>query len=198
MKTLASLLLAVGLATVASGQGLINRRAPSFSLPDSTFTQFDILDYRGKWLLIEFMQTNAGSCPTCRELTKKLEALKVKHGAKLAVLAILTTPPETQQTAGAYVNETKTTIPMLFDSSMVAMAYFKATPQRPAIDIPHIFAVNPQGTIIRDWSQVLAANPAFSGEVDQMISSAPGTPAEVPAKSTPAKSEPKTKASKSK
>ena len=32
----------------AEGQGLSNRRAPSFSLPDSTLKQHDLLDYRGK------------------------------------------------------------------------------------------------------------------------------------------------------
>ncbi|MEP6962315.1 MAG: TlpA disulfide reductase family protein [Acidobacteriota bacterium] len=197
MKTLALFVATAALAASAFGQGLINRRAPSFSLPDSAFTQFDILDYRGKWLLIEFMQTNAGGCPTCRDLTKKLEALKTKHGSKIAVLSIVTTPPETQQTAAAYIAETKTTIPILFDASMVAMAYFKATPQRPAIDVPHIFAVNPQGSIVRDWSKALADAAAFSGEIDKLIAGLPDAVAPA-AKEAPAKADTKAKTAKSK
>ena len=41
-------------------QELSNRRAPSFSLPDSAMRQHDILDYRGSWLLLDFMKTD---CP---------------------------------------------------------------------------------------------------------------------------------------
>ena len=39
-------------ALTLTGQGLAGRRAPSFSLPDSNNVQHDILDYRGKWLVL--------------------------------------------------------------------------------------------------------------------------------------------------
>lgn len=184
MRTFASFLLVSTLAVTAFGQGLINRRAPSFSLPDSNFTQFDILDYRGKWLLIEFMMTGETNCPMCKDITKKLDALQAKHGAKLAVLSIANTPPETQDTIKKFITETKTKTPILFDASMVAMAYFKATPARPAIDTGHVFAVDPSGTIVQDWTQALVIGPSFSSDVDKLI--ARGT--------SPAKAAPATKA----
>ncbi len=188
MKIAASLLL---LSTLAFGQGLINRRAPSFSLPDSNFTQFDILDYRGKWLLIEFMMTGDTNCPLCKDITKKLDALQLKHGAKLAVLSIANTPPETQDTIKKFVADTKTKTPILFDASMVAMAYFKATPARPAIDTGHVFAIDPSGMIVQDWAQSLVVGPAFSADVDKLIArGASAPPAE---KAAPA---PKAKAKK--
>jgi peroxiredoxin len=193
MKIVASLFL---LAALASAQGLINRRAPSFSLPDSNFTQFDILDYRGKWLLIEFMMTGDQNCPMCKDITKKLDALQAKHGAKLAVLSIANTPPETQDTIKKFVAETRTKTPILFDASMVAMAYFKATPARPAIDTGHVFAIDPSGTIVQDWVQSLVLSPAFSSDVDKLVArgvSAP-TPAAAPAPEPAAKA--KTKAKK--
>jgi peroxiredoxin len=139
---------------------LSNRRAPSFSLPDSSFKQYDILDYRGKWLLIYFMSPTPSICSHCKELTAKLEDLKNKYKAKVEVLAIVSTPPETQATVAKYLAETKSTAPVLFDNTWVAMAYFKATPQNAAFDSPHLFAVNPQGTIVRDW------NAPQTGEAD--------------------------------
>ena len=50
------LMAGVCMPAFAAG-ALSNRRAPGFSLPDSTMKQHDPLDYRGKILLLEFMQT---------------------------------------------------------------------------------------------------------------------------------------------
>lgn len=170
MRTRAAVLLAA-LATLplfhpALAQNLSGRRAPSFSLPDSTFKQFDILDYRGKWLILNFSQT---SCPACTEVGRNLEAWKSKHGGRAAVLTIVLTPPENQQTVAKYIAETKTTSPVLFDMSLVAMAYFKRTPANPQFDSPHVFAINPQGMIVKDWNQVQAAAPQMLAELDQLL-----------------------------
>jgi peroxiredoxin len=182
---IAALLL---LSTLAFGQGLINRRAPSFSLPDSNFTQFDILDYRGKWLFLEFMMTGETNCAVCKDITKKLDALQAKHGAKMAVLLIANTPPETQDTIKKFISETKTKTPILFDASMVAMSYFKATPARPAIDTGHVFAIDPSGMIVQDWVQASVMAPAFSSDVDKLIARGTGAP---PAPAPAAKSKTK-------
>src|SRR5579871_3395871 len=104
--------------------GLSGRRAPSFSLPDSKFAQHDLLDYRGKWLLIEFMQT---TCPHCKALSVMLQDLKVKLAGKVDVLAIVE-PPDNTATVGKYVDENKISYPVVFDSYLAAQAYFKATP----------------------------------------------------------------------
>jgi len=156
-------------ALTLSAQGLINRRAPSFSLPDSNLQQHDLLDYRGSWLLLDFMKTD---CPVCKQLSVKLEGLKKKYGVKVAVLSIVITPPETQATIAKYVAETKTTTPIVFDSSQVAISYFKATPQNPAFDTPHLFAINPAGMIVKDWGQGGVESPGLPGELDQLIAGA--------------------------
>ena len=153
-----------------SAQGLINRRAPGFSLPDSALQQHDLLDYRGSWLFLDFMKTD---CPVCKNLSVKLEALKKKYGPKVAVLSIVITPPETQTTVGKYVAETKITSPIVFDQSQVAISYFKATPQSSGIDTPHLFAISPTGMIVKDWSQVTVEAPGFLGELDQLIAGPP-------------------------
>jgi hypothetical protein len=130
----------------------------------------------------------------CKDITKKLDALQAKHGSKLAVLSIANTPPETQDTIKKFVNETKTKTPILFDASMVAMAYFKATPARPAIDTGHVFAIDPSGTIVQDWAQALVMAPTFTTEVDKLLARAGGVPVAEPA----AKSEPASKAKSTK
>jgi len=153
-----------------SAQGLSNRRAPSFSLPDSAVQQHDILDYRGSWLFLEFMNTD---CPHCKLLSVKLDGLKKKYGAKVAILSIVVTPPETQATVAKYVAETKITTPIVFDQGQVTIGYFKATPQNPTFDTPHLFAVNPAGMIVKDWSDAGTQNPGLLGELDQLIAGPP-------------------------
>jgi peroxiredoxin len=159
--------LTIFLATALSlsAQSLVNRRAPSFSLPDSNMQQHDILDYRGSWLFIDFMKTD---CPVC-----KLEGLKNKYGVKVAVLSIVVTPPETQATVAKYLAETKSTSPIVFDLSQVAISYFKATPQNPAFDTPHLFAINPAGLIVKDWGQGGVENPGLMAELEQLIAGSP-------------------------
>jgi len=153
-------------ALTLSAQSLINRRAPSFSLPDSNMQQHDILDHRGGWLLLGFIGTeNPGS----KELSKKLESVKTKYGSKVGILSVLISPPENQATAAKYVSETKITTPIVFDSGQVAIAYFKATPQRPNFDQPHLFAINPSGLIVKDWALSAIQAPGFSAELDQLV-----------------------------
>jgi peroxiredoxin len=161
-------------AVALSGQSLVNRRAPSFSLPDSALKQHDILDYRGNWLLLNFTETSPQTCKDkCKDLSIKLEATKKKYGTKVAILSIVLTPPETQATVAKYIAETKMTSPILFDSSQVAIAYFKATPDRPSFDSPHVFAINPSGMIVKDWAQPATVGLGFLADLEQLIAGPP-------------------------
>jgi peroxiredoxin len=157
-------------ALALSAQGLINRRAPSFSLPDSSLRQHDILDYRGNLLLLDFMDTTS---PKCKDLSKRLEGIKKQYGPKVGVLSIVITPPETQATVAKYVAETKMTTPILFDSSQVAISYFKATPQNPVFDTPHLFAINPAGMIVKEWAYPDTVGLGFIADVDRLIVGSP-------------------------
>src|SRR5450755_1657639 len=87
--------------SMLSGQSLSGRRAPSFSLPDSNQVQHDILDYRGKWLLMTFVSTQA--CPHCAPLSKELEKLQ---SAKISVLYVML-PPEDYSSGPRYAAENK-------------------------------------------------------------------------------------------
>src|SRR5713101_894107 len=131
-------------------QSLSGRRAPSFSLPDSKLQQHDILDYRGKWLLIDFMKTD---CPFCKMLSQNLESIKLRYAGKVAILSVVISPPENMNTVGKYITDNKVTNPIAFDMGQVAVTYFNATPQRPTFDTPHLFLIDPNGNIVRDWGQ---------------------------------------------
>ena len=142
-------------------------------MPDSSLKQYDILDYRGRWLLLDFTKTD---CPHCKALTQTLELLKPKLGAKVAMLAIVV-PPDNTATAARYIAETKTTTPILFDSGQTAMWYFKATPARPSFDSPHLFAINPQGMMVRDWTEIELEAPGFAAELQAVVNGGTAAPA---------------------
>jgi peroxiredoxin len=143
--TMAGVLLALPLLAANEYSG---RRAPSFSLPDVTMKQHDILDYRGKVLIVKFIQTK---CEKCQALTKMFETkLKPKYGDQLAVLDIVV-PPDTFDDVKKYIGVFKTTSPILFDMGQVAGSYVKASPQRPAMYFPHVFLIDAKGEIRNDW-----------------------------------------------
>jgi thiol-disulfide isomerase/thioredoxin len=108
------------------------------------------------------------SCPHCKELSKKLEGVMARYGGKVAVLSIVV-PPDNQTTVAKYILETKITSPIVFDSTQVAVAYFKATPATQGFDTPHLFAIDPNGMIVKDWGQAAVETPGFLGELDQLF-----------------------------
>ena len=127
------------------------RRAPSFSLPDVNMKQHDILDYRGKVLILEFIQTK---CEKCQILTRSIETkVKAKFGDSIGVLSVVV-PPDTFDEVKKFINVFKVTSPILFDAGQMASSYTKATPQRPAMYFPHVFLIDQKGEIRNDWQWI--------------------------------------------
>src|ERR1700682_519453 len=102
MKKMNLAVLLTALAGITLGQGLSGRRAPSFTLPDAKMKSYDILDYRGRWLVLDYMKTDRRAS---KPLTKDLEKLKSRRGTKVRILSILL-PPNNTATAAIYVKET--------------------------------------------------------------------------------------------
>jgi hypothetical protein len=102
-------------------------------------------------------------------LSKKLEGVKGRYGAKVEILSILIAPPETTATVAKYVADNKLTSAFLFDQGQVAVTYFRATPANPQFDTPHLFAIDPNGMIVRDWNQLGVEAPGFLAELDQLL-----------------------------
>jgi peroxiredoxin len=141
-----SLLLLILFALALPAQ-FDTRRAPGFSLPEvMTRKQFDLMDFRGKVVVLEFMRTD---CPRCRTLSTALEQVKSKYAGKLQVLNIVT-QPDTDRTVAAYVNELKLTSPVLYDCSQVMISYLRLTPQNPTVHLPTVYVIDRAGMIRRE------------------------------------------------
>jgi peroxiredoxin len=149
---------------------LSNRRAPSFSLPDTGGQQHDILDYRGKVLIVDFMKTN---CPHCAAMSGVLEEVKQKYGDRVAVLSVVNFPEDSPQSVEAYIAGHKISTPILFDCGSVAVAYVRAT----SFDTPHVFLIDASGAIRNDFTYSPMTQEMFEGkalfaEVEKLLGGA--------------------------
>ncbi|MGC8792751.1 MAG: peroxiredoxin family protein [Bryobacteraceae bacterium] len=142
----------------AAGE-LSNRRAPGFSLPDLELRQHDLADYRGRIVLLDIMRTQ---CPHCQTLSRTLEEVKQRYGDNIAILSIVN-PPDNADMVRAYIRQHKITTPILFDCGQVAASYMKATPQRPSINVPHLFVIDANGWIINDFAYTPDNRAIFEG-----------------------------------
>jgi peroxiredoxin len=141
-----------------------NRRAPGFSLADSKFQQHDPQDYRGKVVIIDFMQT---TCPICMKLADELLQVKTKYGDKVAILSV-TTLPDNFEKADKFASEHKIPWPVLFDSGQVMMSYLKVTPANPQVHFPHLFIVDGAGMIRYDFEGAADVR-ELSADIDNLL-----------------------------
>jgi peroxiredoxin len=168
MKRLFLLLIT---SSVLYGAGeLSHRRAPGFSLFDAAMQQHDLYDYRGKYVIIEFMQTG---CPHCIKFAEIIEKLMIQHRGKLESLSI-TVPPDTLDTVRNYIKQRNITVPVLFDCGQVAASYLRQGPASPHVYLPHAFIVDPAGTIVNDWVYGAGNESIFEGdglgkEIDRLL-----------------------------
>ena len=160
-------LLVLLAATCLQAQSSLSRRAPGFSLPDSRLKQYDLADYRGKVLLIEFMRTN---CNICQSLTTVLEEVKKKYGGKIAILNVVA-PPDNQDTVGRYIQQLNVTSPILFDCGQMTASYLRITPDKPTVHYPHLVFVDENGFIRREMSADLNSTELNSGSISRSIES---------------------------
>jgi cytochrome c biogenesis protein CcmG, thiol:disulfide interchange protein DsbE len=171
MKKIVATLLCWG-ALIAAGP---LRRAPGFCLIDSTGQWQDLADYRGKIVLLEFMQT---SCPHCADFSAVLNGLKLKYADKLAILAIAN-PPDNPQTMSQFVSAHKLTYPLLLDQGQAAMSYVRSS----GMDLPTVYLIDSGGMIRDSWQNGVLTKDIFEGnglarEIDKLIAGAPSaTPA---------------------
>src|SRR5437773_1432377 len=133
MKKVIGILLCA--AAIAPAQA--SKRAPGFCLSDSTGQWRDLADYRGKVVIVEFMQT---TCPHCASFTTLLAGLGSKYGDKLQILSIAL-PNDTPQTIMQYVNGHKQTWPLLFDMGQVAASDVR----KPDLNFPALWLVGGSG-----------------------------------------------------
>lgn len=169
MQRLIAALLVLATSLWGAGE-LSQRRAPGFSLPDSSLRQHDLADHRGKVVLLEIMLT---TCPHCGRFAGVLEEVAKKYAGRVQVLSVVN-PPDTTATVGKFIRENKLSYPMLFDSGQVASSYLKATPQKPSFDVPHVFLIDQNGYIRNDFGYSPLTVGLFEGrglfaEIDKLL-----------------------------
>jgi len=163
-------ILVAALPLLASGE-LSNRRAPGFALPDSNYQHsYDLQDYRGNVLLIDFMKTD---CPHCMLLSTTLEKVKAKYGEKVGILSVVI-PPETPENVLSFIATHKITTPIVYDMGQMTISYFKAKPGQGRFDTPHLFIIDKNGMIRNDFSYSEADKEIFEGprlfqEIDKLL-----------------------------
>ncbi len=158
--------IATLLCTFVLSAADLPRRAPGFALPDSKIRLFDLADYRGKPVIVEFMQT---TCPHCAEFTAALARVQQKYGERVTILAIAN-PPDNQDTVREFVAGHKIAYPVLFDCGQVAYSYLL----RQRFDLPQVFLIDANGTIQREWEWGPLTRDIFQGngligELDRLL-----------------------------
>lgn len=162
MRLFACLLLA---ATLVIPQSIFTRRAPGFALPDQNQRIHDLQDYRGRVVLIEFLQTG---CPKCLELTATLKEIERKYSGRVVILAVVL-PPDNMDTVARFRKEHGVTWPVLFDCGQMTASYLRLTPDNPTVHFPHLIVVDPRGIIQADLHYDSEAGKMQLGPLSQLI-----------------------------
>lgn len=166
MKILSVLLCA---AAIVNAQ-LAPKRAPGFCLADTSGQWRDLYDYRGKVVVLEFMQTTCGHCAA---FAPTLAAIAQKYGDKVQVLSVAL-PPDNPNTMMEYVKGHQLKYPLLMDMGQVAASYVRV----PNLRFPHVYLIDGEGIIRGNWEEGPLAKDIFEGnglyrEIDKLIASAP-------------------------
>jgi peroxiredoxin len=175
MKRFLFLSLLASTTLFAAGE-LSNRRAPGFSIVDVNMQQHDLADYRGKYVVLDFMQTN---CPHCQQFSGILEKVASQFKGRVQVLSVVV-PPDNLDTVKKYIQGHNITVPILFDSGQVMASYLKLTPATPTVFFPHAFLVDPTGKIVNDWAYTsdgknkgIFEEGDLAKELDRLMAAAP-------------------------
>ena len=167
MRIITTVLLCTA-ALFAAGDNS-GRRAPGFALPDAKMQVYDLADYRGKIVLLELMQTTCGHCAAFADV---IERVQQKYGDKVAILAVVNSGQDDQNSVAKYIAGHRVTYPILFDAGQMAYSYVRSA----SFDTPHVFLIDARGTIENDWGYSLTTRDIFEGdglmsEIDSLLAS---------------------------
>jgi peroxiredoxin len=145
------------------------KRAPGFCLIDTTGQWRDLADYRGKPVVLEFMQT---TCGHCAGFTEVLIGLQKKYGDRMQILTIAL-PDDTPQKMLAYANGHKITFPLLYDMGQVTQSYVRG----PSLNFPTVYLIDGDGMLRNHWEYGPLAKDIFEGaglsrEIDKLLAPA--------------------------
>lgn len=146
------------------------RRAPGFALPNSKMDVVDLADYRGRIVILEFIQT---TCPHCASFADVLHEVEQKYGDKVQILAVVKSPEDNANTVGQFVAGHKIDYPVLFDAGQMAFSYVRSG----NLQFPHAYLIDASGLIRGDWLYSVTTRDIFEGkglfnEIDRLLGTA--------------------------
>ncbi len=150
-------ILTILLCTAAVLSAQLSRRAPGWALTDSKMKVYDLADYRGKIVILEFMQTN---CPHCSAAADTLRAVEQQYGSKVQIVSVVSTQTEKDYTVRSYAEGHKVDYPILFDSGQMMYSYT----MDPKITFPHIYVIDGRGIIRFDYTYDVTTRDVFEGK----------------------------------
>jgi peroxiredoxin len=189
MRTIATFILCAAALTATDQAG---RRAPGFALPDSTMKIHDLADYRGRIVLLEFMQTD---CVHCVNFAKILSDVQRRYAGKVQILTVVNASHDNSAKVEKFAAAHDALYPILYDQGQMEYSYVR----KAQVENPYVFLVDETGYIRADYEYSAFTRDVFEGkalfaEIDKMLgankSVAPATPsksAAPPKTPTPAK-----------
>jgi thiol-disulfide isomerase/thioredoxin len=163
MRKLTTLVLICAAAALAQAP----RRAPGFALFDSKMQVYDLYDYRGKVVVLEFMQTTCGHCAAFADV---LDQVEKKYGSKVQILAVVHAPDDNGGTVGRFAAGHGVQYPILFDQGQMAYSYVRSG----SLQFPHVYVIDANGMIAGDYLYGLTTQNFFEGkglfqEIDRLL-----------------------------
>lgn len=158
---LATLFCAAALSAAEPGQ-----RAPGFALPNMKMEPVDLYDFRGKPVILEFMQT---TCPHCATFADTLDRVQKKYGGRIAIISVAN-PPDTLGTVGKFVEGHRINYPVLFDMGQATWSYVRMM----KFDLPQVYLIDANGIIFNHYGYSALTKNFFEGdgligEVDRLL-----------------------------
>ena len=143
------------------------RRAPGFTLQDIKGQMHDLADYRGKVVVLEFMQS---TCPHCASFVDILQKAQRKYGDQLAILAVGNPPADNATTISQYIAVHQITYPVMLDCGQVAFSYVL----KGQIDLPTVYLIDGKGMIAGEYTYSPLTRGFFEGndlfsEIDRLL-----------------------------
>lgn len=132
-----------------------SRPMQRFLLPDSKGVDHDSNEYRGKVILLEFMQTG---CPHCAAFTNVLKQVQARYGPNVHIVSVVN-PPDTPANVLAFIAEHHINYPILLDAGRVAYAYIR----KPEFDLPYLFLIDASGQIRQQYEYSPSTQQIFEG-----------------------------------
>jgi peroxiredoxin len=157
--------LFAGLAALLAGGAAWARNAPAFSLPDADGKEVALSTFRGKYVVLDFIQT---TCPHCWAAGKVLQKMYAENGDRLMVISIAdprTAIPAMRQ----YVQDQGITYPVLLGDLKAYIDFLGVSPQKPSVAVPIFFFIGPAGEILEERSLERASDKDWFANMEQSL-----------------------------